>query len=572
MMDKTFTMWQDCKNLEIRSSLEDLTNRSDENGQLIDFSDESIGNWSQEEYAKTTKGILKQRMLDQSDWRGRLAHQPWDKHLTARYNRINNIGYSQYPAKSATTKVVVGDQAEIEFDGNLTEFTTASKMSSAYVHWTNDPTAPLKYGADGHASSTDFAPFDTAWPNYKKRGQGVIQDIYNARQNWQFPIKNKTADRNVLNHCSIGPQLFTVDGRDSIDPSFENNNACYKCIIEQFGPHGPPAPDVYNDCVMRGVDDGYSALEDYCLHYCAMPECEEECHVHHLDQELTKDEEKFDRNELEDRLNDRFNSVSSKESLRTFDGVHMDVADYMDSTMLPGYDFHTKKYYVTSVVYHGEDDFVKALESTTQCDMDYVWHASPPPPPADPFVASLVGAWKYLAIIPVVDMHVSPNVLGSGTFTINNIIKTSDSSYKVNNITAVGVGCHLQNEEAGHLEKAGPHLWTFSFHLQNKKCGGVEGNHWSYKYQAHIGDLEKLRQSDNDITEYKVINVANLFMTGSVVRVKSHFTQRPAGPLPFAAGTGFTEPSEMSGRMSGAYGATDMHLEGESAAFSLSKI
>ena len=129
-------MWQDCKNLEIRSSLEacadplhthntcqihsrplpqDLTNRSDENGQPIVFSEESIGNWSQEEYAKETKGILKHRMLDQSDWRGRLAHQPWNKHLTARYDRINNIGYSQYPAKSATTKVVVsvlgGDEA-----------------------------------------------------------------------------------------------------------------------------------------------------------------------------------------------------------------------------------------------------------------------------------------------------------------------------------------------------------------------------------------------------------------------------------------------------------------------------
>ena len=178
------------------------------------------------------------------------------------------------------------------------------------------------------------------------------------------------------------------------------------------------------------------------------------------------------------------------------------------------------------------------------------------------------------AIIPVVDMNVSPNLLGSGTVTISDINKTSDSSYEVNTITAVGVGCHLQNDhdDPGILEKAGPHLWTFSFHLQNKKCGGVEGNHWSYKYQAHIGDLEKLRQSDNDITKYKVINVANLFMTGTVVRVKSHFTQRPAGPLPFAAGTGFTEPSEMSGRMSGAYGATDMHLEGESAAFSLSKI
>merc|ERR1719281_1641259 len=138
-------MWQDCKNLEIRSSLKDLTDRIDENGQ-IDFSDESIGDWSKEEYAKVTKGILKQRMLDQSDWRGRLAHQAWDKHLTARYNRINNIGYSEYPAKSATTTVMIGVQPVIEFEGNLTEFTTASKMSSAYVSWTNDPTTPLKYG------------------------------------------------------------------------------------------------------------------------------------------------------------------------------------------------------------------------------------------------------------------------------------------------------------------------------------------------------------------------------------------------------------------------------------------
>lgn len=139
MIENTFTMWQDCKNLEIRSTLkvslaypatiprpctnhqcqylahshasaritQDLTNRSDENGQLIDFSDESIGNWSQEEYAKETKGILKHRMLDQSDWRGRLAHQPWNKHITARYDRINNFGYTGAPAKSATVHITV---------------------------------------------------------------------------------------------------------------------------------------------------------------------------------------------------------------------------------------------------------------------------------------------------------------------------------------------------------------------------------------------------------------------------------------------------------------------------------
>ena len=72
------------------------------------------------------------------------------------------------------------------------------------------------------------------------------------------------------------------------------------------------------------------APADYCLHYCAMPECEEECHVHHLDQELTKDEEKFDRNELEDRLNDRFNSVCDQGcvSLRLcYNGRRLSVVD-----------------------------------------------------------------------------------------------------------------------------------------------------------------------------------------------------------------------------------------------------
>lgn len=46
-------------------------------------------------------------MLDQSDWRGRLAHQPWNKHITARYDRINNLGYTGAPAKSATVHITV---------------------------------------------------------------------------------------------------------------------------------------------------------------------------------------------------------------------------------------------------------------------------------------------------------------------------------------------------------------------------------------------------------------------------------------------------------------------------------
>ena len=36
----------------------------------------------------TVRGTTFAPVLDQSDWRGRLAHQPWDKHITARYDRI----------------------------------------------------------------------------------------------------------------------------------------------------------------------------------------------------------------------------------------------------------------------------------------------------------------------------------------------------------------------------------------------------------------------------------------------------------------------------------------------------
>ena len=77
---------------------------------------------------------------------------------------------------------------------------------------------------------------------------------------------------------------------------------------------------------------------------------------------------------------------------------------------------------------------------------------------------------------------------------------------------------------------------------------------------------------EHGIENFKQINVAHEFMTGTAVRVKSHFTDKDAGPYPFVAGGGFTEKSTLAGRMSGAYGAPNLHLEGEAAAFSLAKL
>lgn len=138
-----------------------------------------------------------------------------------------------------------------------------------------------------------------------------------------------------------------MDGLDPTDPSFDKNNECYKCMIEEFGPNGKPENITYNDCIMRGVDSGYSALEggaciwrpakppsiplyppapspaDYCLHYCAMPKCVDKCHVHHLDQKLI-DDEGYERNNLSDTSNDPYNRQQTNAGLRSFDGVHMD--------------------------------------------------------------------------------------------------------------------------------------------------------------------------------------------------------------------------------------------------------
>lgn len=361
-----------------------------------------------------------------------------------------------------------------------------------------------------------------------------------------------------------------MDGLDPTDPSFDKNNECYECMIEEFGPNGKPETITYNDCIMRGVDSGYSALEDYCLHYCAMPKCVDKCHVHHLDQKLI-DDEGYERNNLSDTSNDPYNRQQTNAGLRSFDGVHMDVADYMDPTMLPGYDPHTKKYYVTSVFYH-KTDTSEELKSDGRCDMDHIYYTKPPnkAPEKDPVQTMLEGHWLYVGLVPVSEAAVEPNVLGKGTLTISNVTLEKDSGhYKMNNLTLDGVGCHLSGD--GVARAGSDDRWILSYRLKNTHCSGVEGNVWDYAYTAHYGDRKKMLQ-EHGIENFKQINVAHEFMTGTAVRVKSHFTDKDAGPYPFVAGGGFTEKTTLAGRMSGAYGAPNLHLEGEAAAFSLAKL
>jgi hypothetical protein len=64
-----------------------------------------------------------------------------------------------------------------------------------------------------------------------------------------------------ISHCFVGAQWFTVDGRDMTDPSHENNNKCYECILKQHGPNGLPPGVLVNDCLARGFDKGRTGIE-----------------------------------------------------------------------------------------------------------------------------------------------------------------------------------------------------------------------------------------------------------------------------------------------------------------------
>ena len=165
---------------------------------------------------------------------------------------------------------------------------------------------------------------------------------------------------------------------------------------------------------------------------------------------------------------------------------------------------------------------------------------------------------------------VDPNIMGQGTLTISNVTRFDvDSGHYKMKLTLDGVGCHLSGD--GVARAGSDDQWILSYRLKNTHCSGVEGNLWDYAYTAHYGDRKKMLQ-EHGIENFRQINVAHEFMTGTAVRVKSHFTDTDAGPIPFVAGGGFTEKSTLSGRMSGAYGAPHLHLQGESAAFSLAKL
>ena len=103
--------------------------------------------------------------------------------------------------------------------------------------------------------------------------------------------------------------------------------------------------------------------------------------------------------------------------------------------MLPGYDPHTKKYYVTSVFYHktGERvtserfgvgalsthpplalraivDTSEELKSDGRCDMDHIYYTKPPnkAPEKDPVQTMLEGHWLYVVPLPSLSPRFTP--------------------------------------------------------------------------------------------------------------------------------------------------------------------
>lgn len=103
--------------------------------------------------------------------------------------------------------------------------------------------------------------------------------------------------------------------------------------------------------------------------------------------------------------------------------------------MLPGYDPHNKKYYVTSVFYHKTGvprvaserfgvgalyspaaalraivDTSDELKSDGQCDMDHIYDPKPPnkAPEKDPVQTMLEGHWRYVVPLPSLSPRFTP--------------------------------------------------------------------------------------------------------------------------------------------------------------------
>lgn len=540
MIDRVWTLQQDFHDLNV---LPDLTLKG-----TIDI-DDPQGFLQYNTYPGITADPL------EDDWRGRLAYGSYVNMSTGRYNRGANYGYGG--------KVNRNKQP-------LTQWTSDTEVNGPYT----------SFKQPGHPNNQDgyHYPFDTAWPNYMPNRAGVFQDTFDTPMIYAYPHGNKPSK------CFLGPQLFTVDSKDpctgdlcegSLKAEYEeDNNDCYNCILTQTGPEGAP-----NGCKARGIDEGVTVIEDYCLMWCGMPECKDVCRVSHTGGRSPAGE--------------KWAKETSRNEIATWDSEHTAVRDYMDSSRMPGYDPTKGKHYVTRVMY-ADDKLSQELAKTMQGRqlLDDVYHS---PVTEDAYHtransldgsdemgvgAKLNGLYHYRALLPVMGeltaTEASGAYLGDGTMTLKVVPQPITAGgvtyFKLDPITSVvGVGCALTlltdgTIKDGRTVKARATIMQGGMHIEmellGKDCNGVHGNDWWYAYHGFVAhDFARLGEPGVPANYENVNN--NGIIVGTVVRIKDHFTVKPASPTPWTPGTGFTEDLAAQG---------NLHIKGQSAAFYLTKL
>jgi len=417
---------------------------------------------------------------------------------------------------------------------------------------------------------------DTAWPNYKPKKKGVILDG-DIEEDMMFAFPNTS----VVNHCFLGPQYWTPDGLEP-KTGAPGNNKCYECVLKQGGPNGNLAKGGIgnyaheNDCRARGFDTGQDANEDYCQMFCGMPECEEVCGVHHHAWGVQTDQHERGANDP----NVRYDHPTTRRDLRTYDEEHTRVADYMDPQIMPAYDVVTKQHYFANVQY-STSGVTKYLEASKVCAMDHIFYGTqgtkdvPKPKPnsvADLFEAS----FAYSATSPLADSEIAAPVIGKGTLQLTEVVPYDSETYTCSgSLVGADIGCSLKVKDGTcRIRKSLPFLTTsalqispsetstetvepqdesmyhpaylINFEMINEDCSGVEMNVWHYKYQGLLGPGPCVGQTcSTERDELLALSYTNLSpaspLTGTVIRVQGHYTDKAAGSTPWTPGTGFTE-------------------------------
>mmetsp|Transcript_71966 Transcript_71966/g.119830 ORF Transcript_71966/g.119830 Transcript_71966/m.119830 type:complete len:955 (-) Transcript_71966:186-3050(-) len=526
MIDRTWAVWQDFHDLDVYPS--DLSRGGqypiDDPNNFLEVGNNYYG----------IKGAL------QDDWRGRLAYGSYVNISTGRYNRGADFGY--------------GGKA-IRGVAKVSKFTSNTVRTGPYTSFkqTGNPEQPGRLPLPvRHSMDTFDTPMIFAYPAGDK------------------PSK-----------CFLGPQLFTNDHKNPKHPeNGEDNNDCYNCILKQTGPEGGP-----NNCRAKGFDGGTTVIEDFCLMWCGMKECEDKCRVSHT----------------AGRTPDNVNTISpgyskwakptTRDELPFWDMEHNNVGDYLDSNRMPGFDPATGKHYVTKVVY-ADDLFTQHLGKHKQGRelLDSVYHSSVTG--ADLMLDAdhikygtigrkLNGYYRYRAYLPVQDSVEADQLeqlfLGDGHLTLKVKAKKSETQmfYELDpDVTKVtGVGCTLNmiqdgtvDEDTGRVIKARATLTAegvqVAFEALGSNCNGVRGNDWWYKYHAFQAYNFTKLGIDGVPAQYNGIDNEHIIV-GTVVRIKNHRTAKAAGPTPWSPGTGFTETMAASG---------GVHIKGQTGAFYLTKV